>query len=198
MALTFAAGLLEPVLDAQRTFRAVMAALSRPGTVETLRTDLDPPAPLTPELAAIALTLADHEAPLWLDAPLLRTWEAAEYVRFHSGAPIVADPSEAAVALVVDPARCPPFESFALGTPEYPDRSTLIVLAVSDLAAAPGFSMRGPGIAEMAHLRATPLPADMSMRHKLNGALFPCGVDLLLVASGRVAGLPRTTEILEI
>ena len=31
-----------------------------------------------------------------------------------------------------------------------------------------------------------------------NHALFPCGVDLLLVAPGRLAGLPRSTHVVSV
>lgn len=197
MSAALATGFVDPVIGAQRAFRAMMDALARPGTVRALPSGLLPPAPLTPELAAVALTIADHEAPLWLDAPLADNPAVVDYLRFHSGAPIVADPSEAAVALVADPARCPSFDSFAQGTPEYPDRSTMIVLAVADLAADRGLTLRGPGIADTAQLRAAPLPDDMVARLARNGTLFPRGVDLLLVAPGRVAGLPRTADVVE-
>lgn len=198
MELALAAGFGDLVLDAQRTFRAVMEALARPGSVQPLGGELVPPPPLPPELAAVALTLADHDAPLWLDAPLAQSRDVADYLRFHTGAAIVADPAQAAVALVADAAHCPPFEQFAQGTAEYPDRSTLVMLAVSELAAAPGFALVGPGIPGTAQLRVAPVPADMLTRVKRNGALFPRGIDLLLVAPGRVAGLPRTTEITDI
>lgn len=197
MALSLAAGFAEPGLDGQRAFRAMMDALARPGTIQPLRADLAPPAPLTPELAAVALTLADHEAPLWLDPPLAGAPAVADYLRFHSGAAIVADPAEAAFALVSDPAACPPFEAFALGTPEYPDRSTTIVLAVTELTSESGLLLRGPGIADRAQLRARPLPADIGARLERNRALFPRGVDCLLVAPGCVAGLPRSTEVVK-
>lgn len=197
MAAALAAGFADPVLDAQRAFRAIMDALARPGTIGPLRTDLRSPAPLTPELAAIALTLADHETPLWLDAPLAAVPAVADFLRFHSGAALVAEPAEAAFALVADPAGCPPFGTFALGTPDYPDRSTTLVFAVSALANEGGFVLRGPGIADRARLAPTPLPADMAVRLQENRALFPRGVDLLFVAPGCVAGLPRSTQIVE-
>lgn len=195
--MPLAAGFAEPVFGSQRTFRAIMEALARPGTIRALSCDLVPPAPLTPELAAAALTLADHEAPLWLDSQLASCPAAIEYLRFHSGASVVAEPAQAAFALISKPAECLPFESFALGTSEYPDRSTTIVLAVSDLASDCGLVLSGPGIAEKAQLHARPLPADMGARLKRNYMLFPRGVDCLLVAAGCVAGLPRSTEIVE-
>ena len=125
-------GFADPVLDAQRVFRGVMEALARPGSLKPHADLPEVPAPLTPELAAIALALADADAPLWLDAPLAGAPAVAEFLRFHTGAPIVKDPAEAAFALVADPARCPPHESFAQGTPDYPDASTTLVLALTE------------------------------------------------------------------
>jgi alpha-D-ribose 1-methylphosphonate 5-triphosphate synthase subunit PhnH len=128
-----APGFADPVLDAQAAFRAVMGALARPGSVRTLPTDLSPPEPLTPELAAVALTLTDGDAPLWLDGPLAAAPAVSAFLRFHTGASIAADGREAAFALVSEPARLPPFDRFAPGLPEYPDRSTTLVLAVDRL-----------------------------------------------------------------
>lgn len=197
MAVALAAGFAEPVLDAQRAFRAMMDALARPGTIQAFRVDIDPPAPLTPELAAVALTLADHDTPLWLDAPLAAAPAVADFLRFHTGASVVSEPAQAAFALVGDAARCPPFDVFEPGTPEYPDRSATVVLAVSALANDGGFILQGPGIAATARLRADPLPTGMGALLRRNRALFPRGVDVLLVAPGHVAGLPRSTEVVE-
>lgn len=193
-----APGFVDPVHDAQGAFRAVLDALARPGTVQVLATRLVPPAPLTAELAAVALALADADAPLWLDASLAREPAVAAFLRFHTGAPVVADPAEAAFALVSDPARCPPFAAFAQGTPAYPDRSTTLVLALERLdGETPGLRLSGPGIRGEARLAASPLPADLVARLRANHALFPRGVDLVLVAPGRVAGLPRSTRAAE-
>ncbi|MFN3685334.1 phosphonate C-P lyase system protein PhnH [Salinarimonas sp.] len=192
-----APGLADPVLDAQAAFRSVMEALARPGTIRRLPTRLSPPAPLPPGLAAIALTLADADAPLYLDAPLAQAPAVADWLRFHTGAAIVSDPKAAAFALIADAPRCSPFADFALGEPAYPDRSTTLVLAVSRLETGSGFVLEGPGIAGRARLDAGPLPADFRARIGANNALFPCGVDLLLVAGDAVAGLPRTTRIVE-
>lgn len=195
MAAALAKGFDDPVFASQRVFRAVMEALARPGTIQPLAVDLRPPALLTPELAAVALALADHEAPLWLDAPLAGAPAVADYLRFHTGAAIVPEPAAAAFALVADPVRLPAFGAFALGTPDYPDRSTTLVLAVETLSDAGGFLLRGPGIADRATLHAAPLPGGIEASLRANRALFPRGVDLILVAPGRVAGLPRSTEI---
>lgn len=189
------AGFADPVLDAQRTFRAVLDALSRPGTARPLRCDLSPPEPLTPELAVIALTLADVDAPIWLDPVLAASPEVAAYLRFHTGAAIVADPAEAAFGLVADPARLPEFGRFAPGLPAYPDRSATLVVAVPGLAGGPPLRLAGPGIDGIAGSAPRGLPTDIAVRLAANHALAPLGIDLLLVAPGCVAGLPRSTRV---
>ncbi|GGK30179.1 phosphonate C-P lyase system protein PhnH [Salinarimonas ramus] len=195
--LALAPGFADPVIEAQGAFRAVMEALARPGTLQRLPVAIAPPAPLTPALAAIALTLADHEAPLWLDVPLARVPAVADWLRFHTGARIVTDGCEAAFALIADPAGMPGFEAFALGEQAFPDRSTTLVLACERLESGAGLHLEGPGIRESARLAASPLPKDFLARFRANGALFPRGVDVLLTAGDRVAGLPRTTMIRE-
>jgi alpha-D-ribose 1-methylphosphonate 5-triphosphate synthase subunit PhnH len=187
-------GFADPVFDAQRAFRAAMNALAQPGTLQALESSLVPPAPLPAELAALALTLFDHETPFWLDAPLA-TPDVVAFLRFHTGAPAVADPADAAFALVLDAASCPLFSAFAQGVPAYPDRSATLILAVQNLAAEGGLVLSGPGIREHAMLSADPLPADFIARWAANRQLAPCGVDVLLAAAGCVVGLPRSVQI---
>ena len=185
----------DPVFDAQRVFRAAMNALARPGSILDLGASVRPPEPLSPELAALALALADHETPIWLDAALAGSDEVRDFLRFHTGAPITTRPDEAAFALVGNPALCPPLASFAQGTPEYPDRSTTLFIHPVELGGDGGFTLRGPGIADTAQLGIASLPPDFANQWADNRRLFPRGVDLLFVANGRVAGLPRTTQL---
>lgn len=189
-----ALGFADPVREAQATFKAVMWAISRPGNRMPLATGLKPPAPLTPEMAACVLAVADYETPLWLDAKLAARAEVLDFLRFHTGAPILAEPGEARLALISDPAALPPLSDFAQGTPEYPDRSTTLILAVDDLTDAP-FTLEGPGIKHTRRFGAAPLPADFAARWADNRLLFPLGVDLIFTTSGLVSALPRSTRI---
>lgn len=190
-------GFADPVLDATRVFRAVMDATARPGTVRRFAVEgLDPPAPLTAELAAVALTLADHEAPLWLDAALARVPAVAAFLRFHTGARVVAEPRAAAFALVADPLAMPPHDAFHLGTEDDPDLSATVVVAVDEIAEGDGIALEGPGIASRAAFAARPLPPGFAGRLAANRALYPRGADHLLVApGGRVLGLPRSASV---
>jgi alpha-D-ribose 1-methylphosphonate 5-triphosphate synthase subunit PhnH len=187
----------DPVFDAQRVFRAAMNALARPGTLQTLDADLRPPAQLPKELAALALAFADHETPLWLDAALAGSAEITDYLRFHTGAPIAKRPGDAAFALISDPANCPPLTGFTVGTPDYPDRSTTLLIAADTLRSSRVLTLRGPGISGTAVLRAEPLPPDFVDEWAANRALFPRGVDLLIASDGWLVGLPRSTEMNE-
>ncbi|WP_336486980.1 phosphonate C-P lyase system protein PhnH [Methylobacterium nigriterrae] len=195
--MALARGFTDPVHDAQAVFRAAMDALARPGRVGSLACALAPPAPLAPELAALALTLADADTPIWLDAPLAEVAAVSEFLRFHTGAPIVPSPAEAAFALIADPAACPDFAQFRQGSPDYPDASTTLILAVERLSDDDGLGLEGPGIRGRTQLDAAPLPADWPARLRANHAGFPRGVDLLLTAPGRVAGLPRSARLVE-
>lgn len=193
--ILMAAGFADPVFDQQATFRAAMWALSRPGRVEPIRAGLTPPAPLNAEAAALALALCDYETPLWLDPALAGAPAVADFLRFHTGAPIVADAAEARFALIAEPADMLDFYDFAQGSPEFPDASATLILQVESFTA--GLVLEGPGINGRATFGAAPLPADFIGRMAANRAGFPLGVDLLLAGAGGVAGLPRSVTVKE-
>jgi alpha-D-ribose 1-methylphosphonate 5-triphosphate synthase subunit PhnH len=185
----------EPVLASQAVFRAVMDAFARPGEIKALPHATAAPSPLSASAAALARALLDYETPLWLDAALADVPAVAEWIRFHAGARVTDDPRQAAFAIIADPAQAPPFDLFALGTPEYPDRSTTLVMQVGGFGQGQRWSLSGPGIAERASLSADPLPGDLGERLAANRALFPRGIDLILVSPDAVAALPRSVVL---
>jgi alpha-D-ribose 1-methylphosphonate 5-triphosphate synthase subunit PhnH len=192
---TLAGGFAEPVFGAQETFRALMDALANPGQVQSLAAPLGTPPGLTPELAAVALTLCDHDTCLWLDPALIESEAIVAWLRFHTAAPLNTDPVRAQFALVTSADALPPLAQFALGTDQYPDRSTTIALGVPSLTGGPALTLRGPGIRDHAHIAPQGLPPDFLAQWADNRGAFPRGVDLLLVGGGEVLGLPRTTRI---
>src|SRR5689334_19690897 len=112
-------GFAEPVGEAQRCFRLLLDCMAHPGRIAELG-PLAAPSQLSPAAAVVALTLVDFETPVWLGPG---TGGAAEWLRFHCSAPLVAEPRAAAFAFAADAARLPPLAGFELGSDEYPDRS---------------------------------------------------------------------------
>lgn len=188
-------GFAEPVFAAQAVFRALMDALALPGRPRALAALPAAPSDLPPDLAAIALTLCDHDTPLWLDPDLQASAAVTAWLRFHTAAPLVEAPDQAQFALATRPALLPPLAQFAQGSDDYPDRSTTVILALSALHGGPDLALRGPGIDGEARIAPPGLPADFAAQWDVNRAQFPRGVDLLFVAGGEVLGLPRTTRI---
>ena len=184
----------DPALASQAVFRTVMEAMARPGLPRPLVARLAPPAPLSPTAAAVALTLLDYETPFWLDQALA-TDAVAPWLKFHTDAPLTENPAQAAFAFISDPAAMPDFGTFAQGSSEYPDRSTTLVVQVARLDEGETFVLSGPGIAGSRGFSAAPLPEDFRARLAANRALFPRGVDLILVSADAVAALPRSLRV---
>ena len=189
------AGFADKVLSAQSTFRSVMDAMARPGSVQRIVAASGAPAAMMRGTAAIALTLFDHDTPVWLDPLMSETSEVTKWLKFHSGAPVIADSSICSFALVGDAAALPALDRFAFGSNEYPDRSTTLIIQVESLAQGPSFELRGPGIDGTAMVQATIQPLDLFERLEINQTLFPRGIDVVLVAGDSIVAIPRTTRL---
>jgi alpha-D-ribose 1-methylphosphonate 5-triphosphate synthase subunit PhnH len=189
------AGFVDKVLSAQSAFRSVMDAMARPGSVLRIAAAIDGPAPIMPASAAIALTLFDHDTPVWLDPRMAANANVARWIKFHTSAPIVADSALSSFALIADPAALPDFGCFATGSDDYPDRSTTLLLQVASLDDGAALELRGPGIDGTAVLRVTIDPTDLLERLAVNRTLFPRGIDLILIAGDRIAAIPRTARL---
>jgi alpha-D-ribose 1-methylphosphonate 5-triphosphate synthase subunit PhnH len=189
------AGLYDKVLSAQSTFRSVMNAMANPGSVQQVTVAVSAPPPLMCGSAAVALTLFDHDTPIWLDGKMSEHPEVSNWLKFHSGAPVVTTPSFSSFALISDGCALPDLDSFSFGTIEYPDRSTTIILQVESLTQGCPYELRGPGINGASVLRATIEPKDLFDRLAVNAGLFPRGLDVVLVAGKEIVAIPRTTRL---
>lgn len=189
-----APGFRDPVHGAQRAFRLTLDAMAHPARIHDLSGLLaaPPPDPLGDAAAALLLALCDVETPLWLApeaAPVL------PYLAFHCGMPVVETAAGAHFAFIPGPARLPPLVSFALGSDEYPDRSTTLVLEVPSLGSQGGAVLSGPGIETSARLSAQGLGADFWRQRQTLSALFPRGLDIVFTCGARLAALPRSTIV---
>ena len=77
----------EPVRDTQVTFRVLLDVMARPGTVQQLPVPAEG-APVNPWLAAVLVTLLDHEVSLSVQ-PFDGADGVAEYARSRTAVPLV-------------------------------------------------------------------------------------------------------------
>lgn len=189
-----APGFADPTRDSQAVFRRVMDAVARPGTIQDLSFAPEPPPGLGRAAAAMALTLFDFETKVWLD-PLVRTGAAADWLRFHCACPLTEAPGEAAFAIVIDAADCPPLSAFHPGDAKYPDRSTTLLVQVPALVGGRCATLEGPGIKGRSALAPEGLGAGFWAQVQANHDHFQFGVDLILAAGDLIAALPRSTRV---
>ncbi|WP_022723162.1 phosphonate C-P lyase system protein PhnH [Rhodopseudomonas sp. B29] len=192
-----AAGFADPVLASQSVFRTIMDAMARPGSIQRIAAASGTPSPLMRGSAALALALFDHDTPIWLDKTMAEAGEVARWLKFHTGAPLTSDPSAASFALIGAADALPSLDSFALGTAEYPDRSTTLIIQVAGLGAGEAFRLQGPGIKGETQFQASLQTADLFDRLAVNATLFPRGIDVVLVDDDRIVAIPRTTRLVE-
>jgi len=191
---TPAAGFADPVPQSQLAFRALLDAMARPGRLTCIPGGTGHPAGMAPALAAAALTLCDLDTPVWLgpgcDGDAVRNW-----LRFHTGAPLVADAAAADFVLIDAAAGLPAPDIFSLGSDAAPERGATLLIQTATLQGAAAMIWRGPGIRDAVAMPDCGL-ADRfwRVRAALSGA-FPRGFDLYLFAGSDLIGLPRSTSI---
>ncbi|WP_336810764.1 phosphonate C-P lyase system protein PhnH [Bosea sp. MMO-172] len=191
-----APGFSDPVFQSQAAFRALLAALSEPGTLQQVASEITPPEGLATATATALLTLADYETPVWLPEAL-RNGPAGAWLRFHCGAALVGNPVEAAFAVIDGAADEPKLSAFNLGTDQFPDRSTTVIVQVAGLEGGAAIALAGPGIPGTRTVTPRSFRPGFTEELRENGAIYPLGVDVLLACGDGMIGLPRSTQVEE-
>ena len=193
--LNITPGFSDLAQGSQTVFRAALDALSRPGRIQTVHSDAQLPAGSAQSAAAnVLLALLDQDCTLWL-SPSLASAPVAAYLRFHTGCQIVDKPEQAQFVWAASGAELPPLGILANGTEYEPEFGATCLVQVDALDDAAGWTLRGPGIRDTQRLAVQGLPSDFVAQWTACQTHFPQGVDLLLSAGDRLAGLPRTTRI---
>jgi alpha-D-ribose 1-methylphosphonate 5-triphosphate synthase subunit PhnH len=191
MTTTLAAGLSDAVHESQEAFRMVMDALARPGQVRTIGAAV-PGVALGGAMARLLLSLTDDETPVW--------WQGADptvaqWLRFHTGAPLAHATGTASFAVVTDAASGLALADFAMGTVASPEFSSTLLVELPALVGGPELEWRGPGIQTVQRVALAGLPADFWAQWHTNHGAFPQGVDLIFTCGEQAMGLPRTTRV---
>ena len=185
-------GFADPVHDSQRTFRAILDAMAHPGRIVSLPARLQPPKPLRRAATAVALTLVDHDTPVWLDTTVAESGRAMDFLRFHCGCRFVEGPGKARFALVGDATTLPHLGRFDAGSDAWPEESATVVVEISGLDGGPEVVLTGPGIEHETVFAPYGLPDWFWSAWAVNHAAFPLGVDVVLTCGSALAALPRS------
>ena len=152
------------------------------------------PGALSAAAAAYLLTLADRDTPVWLASEFDRP-EVRDFLRFHAGAPIVAQRADAVFAVLAS-GTPQPLEGFNLGTDAYPDRSATLIVDVPGLTGRTDAAVAWPGHRRPRRAVAVAgLADDFWQDWAANHGLFPCGVDIVFTAGTELCALPRSIAV---
>jgi alpha-D-ribose 1-methylphosphonate 5-triphosphate synthase subunit PhnH len=176
----------------QATFRVLLDALSRPGTVHALPTglvDVDVPAAVL-----VPLALADLEVALAVLEPAGPDWAGA--LRAATGARAV-ESERADLVLALRAPRPDEVRGLRRGTTDRPDLACRLVLACDHVGqGGTVLELTGPGVDGSASLAVDGVPVETLEALVAVNRRFPVGVDTFLVdTAGQVAGLPRSTTV---
>ncbi|PCI88396.1 MAG: phosphonate C-P lyase system protein PhnH [Hyphomicrobiales bacterium] len=192
-----ATGFPNPSEDASHSFRGLLTAMSQPASIQPLTTQLPSVGKLNPASCLIALTLVDHESPVWLDDDL-DDETVKQFFKFNCSAPLIKQQSKAMLAFF---SHCPSpqgLANFNKGNASYPDASTTLIIQVKSLSSGNAVTLTGPGIQTEQVLKVDGLNKYFWAWFKTNQTIFPLGNDVILAAPDCLAALPRTTKIVEV
>jgi alpha-D-ribose 1-methylphosphonate 5-triphosphate synthase subunit PhnH len=182
---------MDPVHETRATFRALVDAMSRPGTVQSL--------PVTPADRAVLATLVDHEVTVHTRDDDLRAALSTEG-RLSEAA--FEDADIIHVRSTTNGRIC----NADRGTLTEPSGGATVVYAVEqlmenaerDTADADRWtqlSLSGPGVPDVRSLTVTGLATDEFVALADAQSTFPRGVDAILATDATVAALPRSVAL---
>lgn len=214
------AGFDNPVHDSQHCFKQLMSAMAEPGTIQTLAIKNTPDG-LHRSSYQLALTLFDTHTRIAVSASL-QSATIIDPLVFHCGCSFVdLQPVNAAgenalnenalnesvlnkadfiLADISEWSEVLSSSALSYGDPEYPDRSTTLILQVPEIADKPiagalELVLAGPGIESTRSVSISGLQANIVEQWRQNQQRFPLGIDLLVCAPDALLALPRTCRL---
>lgn len=183
----------------QQSFRAILNAASRPGSIQTLPPEASEIRCLQPYLMTLLETLLDQEVSHFIaDGDGIAEIEARLYDQTQSPA---APPEEADFIIAPQGSAKGAIRRAKCGDPAYPDQSATVIYCVRNLSVdiplPRRYRLSGPGIS--GSLLFPPMTGfdwkELELLSAVNAA-FPLGLDAFFVdEAGRLLGLPRSTRI---
>lgn len=185
-------GFMDQAFESQQVFRKLLNAMSYPGRIEKLSGALEPPDPLYMASGAVCLTLLDYETPLWAD--LNPDGDAMAWIRFHTGCPVVDEPSHASFALITNNGKMPSLNQFKSGTAESPESSTTLILQLNSFIPGRSIKLSGPGIKTSMDFYLNGI-SDKFFQERYTVNQLPLGVDIIFTCQNNLSAIPRSVRI---
>ncbi|GGN21499.1 carbon-phosphorus lyase [Halarchaeum nitratireducens] len=173
---------VDPIHDTRETFRALVDAMSRPGTVQQT--------PAERSDHAVVTTLVDHEVTTHtFDEAVRRALES--HGRFDSATPETAD--------IVHTNGSPTWDvrDVRSGTLVEPSAGATVIYRVDALgpdATATTLRLTGPGVPDERTLRVSLPPTEVDAIADAQ-SVYPRGVDVVFAAADRISALPRSVTV---
>lgn len=191
--MTLETAFMLPVQDAQHSFRRLLKAMSEPGVIVALHQLKHGWQPLNIATTSVLLTLTDNDTPVWLSTALSNDI-VNQSLRFHTNAPLVDMPEQAAFAVADGEISHAQLNALATGSAVAPETSATLVVQVPSLSGGRMLRLTGAGIAEE-RMIAPQLPDCLIHELTERPHPFPLGIDLILTCGERLLAVPRTTHV---
>ena len=189
----------DPIFDAQRHFRLLLAAMANPGKIEQLaHPKLAVPTGWHPVTACIALALLNADVQFWV-AETEQDFMA--YLQLNTGSSW-SNPEVADFLFFTSPPSVDFIQCIQTGTPAYPETGATLVVQVEKMASSileGGLQLllQGPGVPGERPLFLETNSADFFQEIQAINTKFPLGVDLFLTdAKGNLAAIPRSNQFM--
>jgi alpha-D-ribose 1-methylphosphonate 5-triphosphate synthase subunit PhnH len=184
-------GFMNPVSDAQQTFRSLLDACAQPGLPYSIAVKIDPPVGLTPACASACLTLLDLDVRVWLQPSfdlIVRNW-----LQFHTGCRFTTESDRADFAVIQQIDDSIKLSHFNWGTHEQPEASTTLLIQIPSWEEGQPVTLTGYGILDRRAVRPQVNSAFWD-RWEANHRSYPLGVDVFFFTRDAAIGLPRTAR----
>ena len=179
--------------SSQNMFRTMLKAISFPGSIFTVPENLETDNVIYSSTANIIFTLFDIDTKIFIDSEKIS--KIQNFITFNTNANCIEKSNHCDFAIIQNKEFN--IENFNLGTDEYPDNSSTIIIEVEDLINGEELIIEGPGIEKTKSISPTNLPKNFQSQWQNNNFIFPRGVDLILTCKDDFFCLPRTSKVLK-
>jgi alpha-D-ribose 1-methylphosphonate 5-triphosphate synthase subunit PhnH len=185
--------------DSQIIFRQIMGSFARPG----LPVEISPLVKPSPEFdvsvaGSLLLALMETGTALYLpNEAQISIW--ANYLKFHTACVLTPECQNAEFIWIQDGAHLPSLLSCALGSVEFPETSSTLIIDVNGIEinseSMDAKVWTGPGIKEPIQIDIQGISTAFWRERKELRQMYPCGVDVIFCSSTQIVSLPRSTRI---